>query len=68
MLAIFGASWKLVFTPLTKRIRRLRMLRGQILEFNRMLNACQRSNDANKRLNARPQRRLGDARCGWPTK
>jgi hypothetical protein len=41
----FGASWKLVFTPLTKRIRRLRMHKGQILEFDRMINAWPRSND-----------------------
>jgi hypothetical protein len=61
MLAIFGASWKLVFTPLTKKIRQLQMLKGQILEFDRMLNAWQRSNDPNKRLDDRPRRRLGAA-------
>jgi hypothetical protein len=49
----FGTSWKLVFTPLTKRIRRLRMLKGQILEFDRMINAWHRSNDANTRLDAK---------------
>jgi hypothetical protein len=36
--AIFGASWKLVFTPLTKKIRRLQMLQGQIQESDRMIN------------------------------
>jgi hypothetical protein len=50
MLAISGASWKLVFTPLTKKIRRPRMLKGQILEFDHMLSAWQRSNDGDKRL------------------
>jgi hypothetical protein len=38
MLGIFGASWKLVFTPLTKKIRRLRMRKGLILEPSRMIN------------------------------
>jgi hypothetical protein len=44
------------------------MLKGQILEFDRMINAWHRSNDANKRLDARPPRRLSDASCSWPTK
>jgi hypothetical protein len=68
MLAISGASWKLVFTPLTKKIRRLRMLKGQILEFDCMINAWH--DPTMRTIGSMPDRdvRLGDARCGWPTK
>ena len=61
MLAIFGASWKLVFTPLTKKIRRLGMLKGQILELGRMINLAPIQRCEQAAPDIMPRMRIGEA-------